>query len=350
MQTGENQPCRLPGTRRGRYQPGPGAARLPHDELAVPRPMPALTRIVITGAAGLIGQNLIARLAGRPDVEIIGIDKHPANTATLARLHPGIQVIEADLSERGAWEAAFNGGVLIQAHAQIGGENAAEFDANNIKATENVLAAAVRGGVSYMVHISSSVVNSAAHDFYTETKKAQEALAAACPIPQIILRPTLMFGWFDRKHLGWLARFMRRTPIFPIPGNGRYARQPLYAGDFCDIILACVEQRFVLPPQNISGREVIDYIDLIAAVRDASGARTKIVTVPFPLFWLMLKTYALFNSNPPFTTKQLAALAIPELFEIIDWPGIFGVVETPLAAALTETFQRKPYCDIILEF
>jgi uncharacterized protein YbjT (DUF2867 family) len=312
--------------------------------------MPPPARIIITGAAGLIGQNLIARLVLRPGVQIVGIDKHLANTATLARLHPGVQVIEADLAERGPWEAAFNGGTLILAHAQIGGDDAAAFDANNIVATKHVLDAARRGGIAHIVHISSSVVNSAARDFYTETKKAQEELVAASPIPHIILRPTLMFGWFDRKHLGWLARFMRRTPVFPIPGSGRYARQPLYAGDFCAIILACADQALVLPPHNISGREVIDYIDLIGAVRDASGARTRILRTPFPVFWLMLKTYALFNSNPPFTTRQLAALAIPELFEIIDWPGIFNVRATPLTAALTETFQGKPYCDTILEF
>jgi nucleoside-diphosphate-sugar epimerase len=314
-------------------------------------PMPSDQRIVITGAAGLIGQNLIARLARRGVHSIVGIDKHPANTATLARLHPAITVIEADLAQRGAWEDAFQGGgTLILAHAQIGGEDAAAFDANNITATEHVLAAAQRGGVDHIVHISSSVVNSAAHDFYTETKKAQEKLVAACPVPNIILRPTLMFGWFDRKHLGWLARFMRRTPVFPIPGSGRYARQPLYAGDFCDIILACVQQRLVMPPQNISGREVIDYIDLIRAVRQASGAHSAIVRTPFPLFWLMLKTYALFDRNPPFTTRQLAALAIPELFEIIDWPAIFGVPATPLPAALEETFRGKTYCDVALEF
>ena len=53
-------------------------------------------------------------------------------------------------------------------------------------------------------------------DDYTETKKAQEALTAASGIKQVVLRPTLMFGWFDRKHVGWLARFMQKTPVFPI--------------------------------------------------------------------------------------------------------------------------------------
>ena len=43
-----------------------------------------------------------------------------------------------------------------------------------------------------------------------------------------ILRPTLMFGWFDRKHLGWLARFMQKAPVFPIhvPGKPIVPEEP----------------------------------------------------------------------------------------------------------------------------
>ena len=76
-----------------------------------------------------------------------------------------------------------------------------------------------------------------------QSKDAQEKLVVESGLPVVVLRPTLMFGWFDRKHLGWLARFMQKTPVFPVPGNGRYLRQPLYAGDFCDIIMACIERR-----------------------------------------------------------------------------------------------------------
>jgi nucleoside-diphosphate-sugar epimerase len=307
-------------------------------------------RIVITGAAGLVGQNLVIRLKRRGFSAITGIDKHKANTPVLARLHPDITVTEADLAQSGHWQQAFSGAdVLVLAHAQIGGDDAAAFEANNITATENVLRAAEAAGVAYIVHLSSSVVNSAARDFYTETKRAQEALVAACRIPHVLLRPTLMFGWFDRKHLGWLARFMRRAPLFPIPGDGRYRRQPLYVGDFCHIIMSCIERR-TAGTYNISGRAEIDYIDLIHAVRDASGSRTPIVKIPFWLFRLLLRFYALFDRDPPFTTRQLAALAIPELFEVIDWPSIFAVGATPLNVALQETFQARPYADIALTF
>ena len=200
-----------------------------------------------------------------------------------------------------------------------------------------------------MVQISSSVVNSAAIDDYTESKKAQEKIALESGIPCVVLRPTLMFGWFDRKHLGWLARFMARTPVFPVPGHGRYLRQPLYAGDFCDIIMACLERR-ITGVYNISGLQRIDYIDLIRALRETLKLKRPIVKVPYGLFSGMLKAYALLDKDPPFTAKQLEALVTPDVFEIIDWPGIFGVRATPLAEALRETYLHPHYSKVVLEF
>jgi nucleoside-diphosphate-sugar epimerase len=159
-----------------------------------------------------------------------------------------------------------------------------------------------------------------------------------------------MFGWFDRKHLGWLARFMRRAPVFPIPGNGRYLRQPLFAGDFCEIIMACLDRRVSGGTYSISGLERIDYIDLMRAVREASNATTPIVKVPYSLFWLMLKAYAVVDRNPPFTTRQLQALVTTDVFEVIDWPSIFGVRATPLREALHATFRDPRYAAVSLAF
>jgi nucleoside-diphosphate-sugar epimerase len=311
--------------------------------------MPA-RKIVITGAAGLVGQNLIPRLKRRNLGEIVAIDKHPTNTATLQRLHPELRVVQADLAEPGAWQQELEGCThLVIGHAQIGGLFPAEFVRNNITATERLLEAALRSKVPYAVNISSSVVNSLAVDDYTETKKAQEALNAASGIQQVVLRPTLMFGWFDRKHVGWLARFMQKVPVFPIPGDGRFLRQPLYAGDFSDIIASSLETE-ITGAYNISGQERIDYIDLIRLVKEATSAKARIQKVPYRLFWLLLKANALWDKNPPFTARQLEALVTPDVFEVIDWPAIFNVRATPLREALFSTFRDPMYSSVTLDF
>ena len=159
-----------------------------------------------------------------------------------------------------------------------------------------------------------------------------------------------MFGWFDRKHLGWLSRFMQRVPIFPIPSGGRFTRQPLYVGDFCNVIISCIENQIGDGVFNISGLEKIYYIDIIKSIKVATHARSVIVKVPYALFYALLWAWGKFDNNPPFTTQQLSSLVINEEFEIIDWPGTFKIVPTTFAAALEETFNDPRFSAVVLDF
>ena len=56
-------------------------------------------KIIIPGAAGLVGQNLIIALKDKGYNNIVAIDKHSENTEILRKLHPDINVIAADISE-----------------------------------------------------------------------------------------------------------------------------------------------------------------------------------------------------------------------------------------------------------
>ncbi len=304
----------------------------------------------MTGAAGLMGQNLIPRLKDKGYTDIVAIDKHPTNIQVLRRFHPDIHVLHKDLAVDAGWQQELAGcDALVVGHAQIGGPNQAEFIRNNVEASRRLLDAALEHKVPYLVNISSSVVNSMAIDNYTETKKAQEALILSSGIPQAVLRPTLMFGWFDRKHLGWLARFMQRVPVFPIPGDGKYLRQPLYVGDFCDIIMSSIQRR-ITGVYDITGLDRIDYIDLIRAVKRATGATAHIQPIPYGLFRAMLRVNEIIDKHPAFTVKQLEALSTPDIFDVIDWPGIFGVQSTPLPQALKITYSDPRYSHITLDF
>jgi nucleoside-diphosphate-sugar epimerase len=271
--------------------------------------------------------------------------------AVLQHTQPDVTVEYADLSEPGPWQRHFeDAAAVVMLQAQIGGVDWQEFVRNNVDSTRQILDAVKANKIPYLVHISSSVVESVADDFYTRSKKEQEAMVLASGIPCPILRPTLMFGWFDRKHLGWLSRFMKKVPLFPIPGDGRYMRQPLYVGDFCRIIISCIENRRGAGVYNISGHEKVDYIDIIREIKRATRAKTPIVRIPYGVFYALIWTWSLFDKNPPFTTQQLAALSAKDEFEVIDWPGIFGVESTPFKKAVDETFNDPRFSAVVLEF
>ena len=306
-------------------------------------------KIVITGGAGLVGQNLMVKLQADGNKSLHVVDKSSHNLAIAAQLHPGVSFTEADLSQVGPWQGIVaDADVVVMLHAQIGGNVTDDFYRNNVTATENVLAAVPR--TTYLVHVSSSVIESAANDHYSLSKARQEELVIDSGLDYSILRPTLMFGWFDRKHFGWLSQFMSSSPVFPVPGNGKYVRQPLYVGDFCDIIFACMESRAPAQSFNISGKEKSNYIDIIRQIKAAIGSSSLLVKLPYRLFYMLLAIYALFDRDPPFTTTQLKALVIDEVFEEIDWERIFGVTATPLDQAIRQTFTHPVYSKIKLKF
>ena len=308
-------------------------------------------KIVITGAAGLVGQNLVTLLGELGYSQLVAIDKHAANLAVLQRMHPGVHTVLADLAEPGPWAQAFDGAaVVVQLHAQIAGKTVAPFERNNITATRQVLRVLQAMPLPpYLVHASSSVVKSVADDFYVRSKTEQERIVRASGLRHCALRPTLMFGWFDPKHLGWLARFMARVPVFPVPGHGRYMRQPLYNRDFCRAIVAMMRSQPDGAVHDLTGPDRIDYIDMIRVIRDAQGLKTPIVRVPIPLFSAMLHLYGLFSAKPPFTPDQLVALTAGDDFTGVDLQQVFGFAPTPFRDAIRETFGHPVYSSVVLE-
>jgi len=308
--------------------------------------------IVLTGGAGLVGQNLVFILKKNGFTNITVIDKNYNNLSIMKSIHKDINFICEDLSESGVWCSTIEiADVIVILHAQIGGNNEKLFIKNNILSTKLIIDILnKRPKDNKVIHISSSVVLSSVVDLYVTTKYEQEKLISNSSLNFTVLRPTLMYGLFDRKHLGWLSRFMKNFPLFPVPGNGRYKRQPLYVNDFCNIIIDCIIKNHIGKVYNISGLQHIDYIDIIYKMKKILKVNTIIFFVPYNLFYFLIWIWGIFDKNPPFTTKQLISLCADDDFEIINWPQVFNVSPTSIDYAFHETFNSHNYSDITLKF
>jgi uncharacterized protein YbjT (DUF2867 family) len=299
----------------------------------------------VTGGAGLVGQNLAILLDARPDLEQVYIDKDPKRVALLHTLHPTVDAVLGDLAEPGAWEAQLRAGdTVIVLHAHVTATSAEPYERNTVRATRRVLEVGARD----VIHVSSMIVRSKVEDHYARTKKVQEAMVVASGLPVCVLRPTLMYGWFDPKHLGWLARFMARVPVFPVPGSGRFIRQPLYSMDLARVIERCIDDFPVGRVYEIVGAERIEYVELLKQIRAAKGLRRPFVHLPIPVFRAMLQAYGLISGTPPFTADQLTGLTAGDEFEGEDLLATFGVTPTPFAVGIRETLTDPRYSDMAL--
>src|SRR3954452_24774847 len=93
--------------------------------------------IVVTGAAGLVGQNLLLMLAERGYRHLIALDKHARNLDIVRKHVPVATVETADLAEPGPWERHFTpDAIVVLLHAQITSATPDPFVRNNVTATE----------------------------------------------------------------------------------------------------------------------------------------------------------------------------------------------------------------------
>ncbi|MDO8590402.1 MAG: NAD-dependent epimerase/dehydratase family protein [bacterium] len=308
------------------------------------------SKIVIVGAAGLVGQNLLVELKLQGYVNIVAIDKHSYNLSIVHRLHPDVRVIEADLAVAGMWGEAFRGAQsVISLNAQISGKSKESFIRNTVEATRRVLDACIYYHVPFIVHVSTSLVTSSASDNYANSKRIQETMIRESSVRNCVLRPTLMFGWFDSKHFGWLFRFMQKSPIFPVPGDGKFMRQPLYERDFCKCIVKCIEREPNGEMYTIVGETHIDYIDIIRMIKKIKKLHIMIVHIPISLFSFLLKLYSFFSHTPPFTKDQLVSLTAVDDFHGVDTQVVFGIKQTPFEDAMQESYCDPTYSTIVLK-
>ncbi len=295
-------------------------------------------KIIITGAAGLVGQNVVPMLV-KEGYHVVAIDRNP-NLALLQRLNPSVKCIKADVSQHGPWEDECKGAdIMAQLHAQIASRMRESFVQSNIEGVKNVLALCKKHKIKNLIHISSSVVISVAKDEYTRTKRIGEQLVRKSRIPHTILRPPIMYGLFDSKHLGWITRFMEKMPIVPVPGSGNYIRQPLYVKDLCRVIVALTKRKPKNETWNIIGYERITYINLLRMIAQARGWWRLFMPIPLPIFALLLRIYGWITGKPMFTPEQMKALVAGDLFPVEPWDKEFGVAYTPFDQGIRETWH-----------
>jgi uronate dehydrogenase len=143
---------------------------------ASPATTPRLGRLLLTGAAGVLGRELRRRL--RPDCQLLRL----SDRAPLADLQPGEEGVQAPLEDRAAVLPLLAG---IDAVLHFGGISVeAAFDPilqANIAGTFNIYEAARLQGVRRVVFASSNHVTG----FYAQTERVD---------PRSPLRPDTLYG------------------------------------------------------------------------------------------------------------------------------------------------------------
>jgi uncharacterized protein YbjT (DUF2867 family) len=172
--------------------------------------------------------------------------------------------------------------------------------------TRTLLNAAAAAGVRRIVHVSVTNPSLDSSLPYFRGKALAEAAVRGSPVTHAIVRPTLVFGPRDIlvNNIAW---GLRRTPVFPVAGDGGYRVQPVSVDDVARICVdaAGVDENLVL---DAAGPETLAYEALVRLVASAVGRRVRIVHASLRVVLALARVVGTLRRDVFLTAEELAGL------------------------------------------
>jgi dihydroflavonol-4-reductase len=261
-------------------------------------------RVLVTGAAGLLGANVVRALLGaghvvraaiRPSSRQLALTGLPVETSVLTLEEP-------------ASVAAAVAGCQAIVHAAaanwIGRSGRAWMERVNVRGTETVCRVAVEAGILRMVHVSSvdtlgirSLECPADEECpsnlghlrcpYIDTKRAAEEVVlghVARGLPAVIVNPAFMLGpWDTRPTSGRMILEIAkgRALLAPRGGNCFLDVRAAAIGIVAALERGRVGRRYILGGQNLT------YVEAWRRIAPIVGGREPLGTAPAAGAWLV---------------------------------------------------------------
>jgi uncharacterized protein YbjT (DUF2867 family) len=172
--------------------------------------------------------------------------------------------------------------------------------------TRVLLQAARAAGVRRIVQLSVTNPSAESPLAYFRGKAQVEEDVRGCGLSYAIVRPTLVFGPRDIlvNNIAW---GLRRTPVFPVAGDGRYSVQPVSVEDTATICVDAGEsqEQLVL---DAAGPETLSYEELVRLVAAAVGSRSRIVHASPRAVLALARIVGLARRDVLLTAEELAGL------------------------------------------
>jgi len=285
--------------------------------------------ILVTGASGYVGHNLIRRLVetGKPVRALV----HNVATADarLAKVRDKIEIVQGDVTRPATLAPAVEGvSAVLQLVAVAIEKKGLTYEAVKYQCTVNLVDAAQAAGVRRFINMSQNGASSSLPYRFLASKGRAQDYVAASGLDWTAFRPSVIWGPQD-EFANVQARLIKLTPFFfPVVGSGKALFQPVYVGDVvAAVALSGDAESTIGQSYALGGPEVLTYTEIVQRVLQALAARRILIRLPVSALRPIVRLMQFALPNPPVTTSLLDLLKVDNVVE---------------HNALTEVFDIKP--------
>jgi len=224
---------------------------------------------LVTGAFSYTGRRVAERLLARGR-RLRTLTNHPQDSQ--------IEAFPLDFERPDVLEAALDGVDTLYntywvrfPHGRITYDLAVEN-------SRRLIDAARKAGVRRLVHVSIANASTLSPLPYYRGKALVEEHLRGSGLSYAILRPTVLYGGGDVlvNNIAW---FLRKLPVFAVPGSGAYRIQPVYVEDHADLMVRLGSEDGFTEVDSV-GPDVYSFEEFVHLIRRAVGSHAAVVRLP----------------------------------------------------------------------
>lgn len=258
--------------------------------------------VLVTGAAGFLGKDLVARLLDRGwRVRALLRPGKPAPFPA----HERLEKVIGDMTDAASLRAPLTGvAAVVHLAARTGDQP--DSDDVNVGGALRLVDACRTAGCRRVVNMSTQSTKIPRKGVYARTKGDADEVFHSAGLDVTSLLPSIIYGEERGGVFGTLLRFVQKLPVVPVLGNGTWRSAPVYIGDVSEAVSACLQTEATIGKKyDIAGPDVISFDALIDRLAAELGMRARKVHIPFALALLGAKVVTKLLPRPPITVSNV---------------------------------------------
>ncbi len=234
--------------------------------------------ILLTGATGLVGRALLARLAGSGD-RVRALVRDPRGLG-VERVR--VQIALGDLADPPSFRHALRGcSTVVHLAASIRDQPGGSIEELTGIATWRMVQAAKRAGVEHFVFFSALDAAPHASSRFLRAKALAERAVRESGLRHTIFAPSVVYSPGDR-YLTMLER-LSLGPVIPMAGDGKALFQPIWAEDVADCVVAALGREDGNARYELAGPDTLSHEGMLRLAVRSFGKRKPVVRLPLPV-------------------------------------------------------------------
>jgi nucleoside-diphosphate-sugar epimerase len=264
-------------------------------------------KVFILGGSGFLGRRVIARLLDRGH-EVDGLARSEKAGSALREI--GAHPIMGDLRDLSGRHAMAETLVASEADSLITSVSL------SLGFGPQIVSAAEKAGVRRGMFVSTTSIFTQLSNRSKSVRVEAEARIRSSSLDWTIIRPTMIYGAPDDRNMARLLRFLRHSPLMPLPGGGRGLQQPVHVDDVADLLVVALENPVAVHKiYNVAGPEALSLRQVVEHASHALNKRVFMFPVPLRPVAAAARVYEKLGRGG-LRAEQLERLAEDKSFDI----------------------------------